>query len=131
MSWVIRWLLMLSLSTQTALLLRAAASGFGIQVTVVDSDGRPVPGARIEVKLGERQIASAVTDQTGQASFPDIAPALYEIAAVKEGFETARYKLSPIRSQPIRVTLEPAARHESVKVMSAARAYRPRQLGFG
>jgi len=105
--------------TQTAPYLGAGVSS-PVQVAVSDSANRPIPGVRIEVKLLGSQIASALTDETGQASFPDLAPANYEITAAKDGFDTARTFLNTAAgaTQPIGLTLAPAAQHESVKVMS-------------
>ena len=114
MSWVIRSVLALLILTQTAPLVRAGAS---VQVSVTDSSNLPIPGVRIDLKLAGRQIASAVTDETGHASFPDLAIAPNEIIGAKEGFETARISLAD-PAQPISLTLEPTAEHESVKVMS-------------
>jgi hypothetical protein len=119
MSWVIRLCLALFVFTQTAPLVRASASGQAIEVSVIDSGNLPIPGVRIEVKLAGRRIAAAFTDETGHASFPDMAPLAYEITAAKDGFETARLNAAdPV--QPVRFTLAPAAQHESVKVMASS-----------
>ena len=97
----------------------ATVSAAALQVAVADSGNLPIPGVRIEVKLAGRQVATAVTDNTGQASFPELAPAPYEITASKDGFEPGHGSADDA-AQPLHLTLEPAGRHESVKVMSAA-----------
>src|SRR5580704_7703709 len=108
MTWVSRVSLIVLLYTLIAPFAGAAASGPALQVAVTDSGNLPIPGVRIEVKLAGRQIASAVTDESGQASFPDLAPAPYEITAAKDGFEILRRTIADA-VQPIRLTLEPAA----------------------
>src|ERR1700722_8759363 len=110
MSWVIRLTIALVIFTLAA----PAQSNPTLRVAVTDSVDRPIPGVRIEVKLADRQIAAAVTDETGQASFPGIATASYEITAAKEGFEIAHGNAGP--DQHVRLVLDPAAQHESVKV---------------
>jgi outer membrane receptor protein involved in Fe transport len=119
MTWVSRLSLTVLLYTQAASLAGAAASGSALQVAVTDSGNLPIPGARVEVMLAGHRIASAVTGESGQAAFPDLAPAPYEITAAKDGFEPGRLTIADA-AQPIHLTLEPAAQHESVKVMSAA-----------
>ena len=117
MSRVILLTLALVVSTQAALPL-TTENGQTLQVAVTDSANRPIPGVHIEVKLADRQIATAVTDESGQAFFPGIAAASYQITAAKDGFETARGNAGP--DQPIRLILEPAAQHESVEVAAIA-----------
>lgn len=117
MPWVIRLALAILVFTQIASTVNADPSSTTLQVAVSDSANRPIPGVRIEVKLAGRQIASAVTDENGQVSFPDLAAASYQITAAKEGFETALSNTAP--DQSVHLTLEPAAQHESVKVMGA------------
>jgi hypothetical protein len=114
---VIQLCLALLVFTLAASILSARVPGQDIQVSVADSSNQPIPGVRIEVKLAGQSVATAVTDQTGQAAFPGLAPAAYEITAVKEGFETARGKSDS--AQPVRITLDPAAQHDSVQVSAA------------
>ena len=95
-----------------------------LQVSVVDTSNQPVSNARIELKIGEATVASAVTDRSGQARFTTLEPRRYEIAAIKDGFETAR-KGDVDLSQPvpasIELTLTPVlARHDSVDVKATA-----------
>ncbi len=90
-----------------------------ISVLVSDSGGRVVEGARVEILLDGRSVASAFSNQAGEASFAALPPAHYQISVSKDGFEALRQSVAEI-AQPIRLTLEPAAQHESVKVMAEA-----------
>ena len=90
-----------------------------ISVLVSDSDGRSVAGARVEILLDGRAIASALSNQVGEASFAALPPAHYQISASKDGFETVRQDQADL-AQPIRLTLAPAAQHENVKVTAEA-----------
>ncbi len=119
MTWVSRITLIVLLYTQAASFAGVATSGSALQVAVTDSGNLPIPGVRIEVKLAGNHIASAVTGESGLAAFPDLTPAPYEITASKDGFEPGRLTIADA-AQPLHLTLEPAGRHESVKVMSAA-----------
>ena len=58
-------------------------------VIVLDQSQLPVPGARVEVKLGDRAIAAASTNETGHADLAWCKPGRFAVSALKEGFETA------------------------------------------
>jgi hypothetical protein len=119
MTWVSRLGLIALLYAQAASCANATASTSTLQVAVTDSGNLPIPGVRIEVKAAGLQVGAAVTDESGRASIPDLAPAPYEITASKDGFEPGRASIAD-PAQPVHLTLDPAAQHDSVKVMSAA-----------
>jgi len=95
-----------------------------IEVSVVDSASQPVPGVQVELKTAQATVSSALTDRNGHARFPALQPARYEIAAAKDGFETAQKSdldLSQSVSASIELTLVPAlARRDSVEVKGTA-----------
>jgi hypothetical protein len=119
MAWTLRFLLAILLFSQAAGLAGATQSDpSGIEVTIVDSANRPVPGVLIQVSVAGRSTASAETDEKGRASFPALQPAKYEVSASKEGFETvSKSGIEP--GQSIQIALRPAAQHESVNVTAA------------
>src|ERR1022692_4696089 len=102
--------------TASVLLWQAAAHAAAppadlfIEVSVVDGSNQPVPGVQVELKTGQATVSRVVTDQKGLARFTDLKPARYEIAAAKDGFESAQKSdlaLSPSLSRIIGVALGP------------------------
>jgi len=93
-------------------------------VSVVDPSNQPVPDVRVELKTGQTAVSSAVTDRNGHVRFTELKPASYEIAATKDGFETARKSdldLSQSVSASLDLTLVPAlARQDSIEVKGTA-----------
>ena len=101
------------------------AAARDLSVTVADSSKQPITGVTVQVKAGQRIVASAETDSQGLASFPNLGTGAYEIAAAKDGFESAIKKgiqLSQDSVAAIQITLLPAVRHESVEVAGTAGA---------
>lgn len=90
-----------------------------VRVVVADGDGRATPGAKVALLLAGKSVAEAVTGEKGQAEFPAMPAAAYRITVSKAGFESVTVAPADF-SQPIRVALEPAAQHESVRVMAEA-----------
>ena len=89
----------------------SAADTVGTTVTVVDSDGRPIEGAR--VTLGERVM---YTSALGAASFPETGPAEVEVLA--PGFEPAKQDLSPGKTASLVVDVAQALLDQRVRLMS-------------
>lgn len=58
-----------------------------LQITTLDETGKPLAGVKLELKKAGAEIATAVTDEKGQASLPKLAAGTYEIVATKEGLE--------------------------------------------
>ena len=69
-----------------------------ISVLVSDSGGRVVEGARVEILLDGRSVASAFSNQAGEASFAALPPAHYQISVSKDGFEALRQSVQRSRS---------------------------------
>lgn len=118
MSWVIRGARLVLAIAQLALVGEALAQ-VPISVAVSDADGRPVPGAHVLLSNHGRTAAEATTDETGQAVFGPLAGTPDRITVTKEGFAMAHAEPGDF-SKPVRVTVEPAAQHDSVKVMAEA-----------
>lgn len=96
-----------------------------IDVTVLDQTSQAVPGARIQLKLGDKLVALAETDENGRARFTQLTPARYAIVATKEGFEPvqkAGLDLAPAGSLSIGLTLVPLTQRESIDVKDTAAA---------
>jgi hypothetical protein len=96
-----------------------------IDVTVLDQTSQAVSGARIQLKLGDKLVASADTDENGRARFTQLAPARYTIVAAKEGFDSAQkagLDLAPAGSLSIGLTLVPLTQRESIDVKDTAAA---------
>lgn len=93
-------------------------------MSVVDSANQPVPGVHVDLITGQTAVSSVVTDRNGHVRFTELKPAIYAIAAAKDGFETARKSdldLSQSASVSIELTLVPAlARQDSIEVKGTA-----------
>src|ERR1700743_928742 len=112
MIWVKRHTFFALLLALFALLSQAFAQS-SITVYVCGPDGRAIPGARVAILQNGREAASASTGENGEAPFATLPPAHYEISVSKDGFDALREEVAD-SAQPIRVTLAPAAQHESV-----------------
>jgi hypothetical protein len=96
-----------------------------IDVTVLDQTSQAVPGARVQLKVGQQVVASAETDENGRARFTQLTPARYAIVVTKEGFEPvqkAGLDLAPAGSLSIGLTLVPLTQRESIDVKDTAAA---------
>ncbi|HXU39420.1 MAG TPA: carboxypeptidase regulatory-like domain-containing protein, partial [Blastocatellia bacterium] len=58
-----------------------------VRVTASDETDKPVVGALVEVKLKGSVAASAVTNEKGEADFPNLLPGSYDVVVSKESFE--------------------------------------------
>ncbi|MGB7722352.1 MAG: carboxypeptidase-like regulatory domain-containing protein, partial [Bryobacteraceae bacterium] len=70
-----------------AVLTGQSPAAAGIDVTVLDQTSQAVPGARVQLQVGQQVVASAGTDEKGHARFTQLTPARYAIVVTKEGFE--------------------------------------------
>lgn len=94
-----------------------------IVVTVVDSSGLPAPGARVQLRAAGMASTARDTNEKGQVEFGDLAPATYDVAISKDGFEAAGKNgvmVGPDSAVEVRLTLAPVARTEKVEVTAAA-----------
>jgi hypothetical protein len=88
-------------------------------VIVLDESQLPVPGARVELKLGDQAIAAASTNETGRAEFAWCKPGRVAVSALKEGFETASiddFEGKEGVDEALELTLKPAASRQSIEV---------------
>src|ERR1017187_551646 len=75
------------LTSLVALLLFWQGPANTLDVSVVDSSNRPVPGVRVELKTAGQVVASKQTAENGHALFNEVKPARYEVDASKDGFD--------------------------------------------
>ncbi|MFP5261138.1 MAG: carboxypeptidase regulatory-like domain-containing protein [Blastocatellia bacterium] len=62
--------------------------GATVRVSTNDESEKAVAGVRVELKLGGAVVATAVTNERGEAEFSGVAAGTYEVAVSKEGLET-------------------------------------------
>ncbi|HUQ87659.1 MAG TPA: TonB-dependent receptor [Vicinamibacterales bacterium] len=88
-----------------------------IDVTVLDGQGRAVPGALVEI--GGPTPMSQTTDDSGEAHFLNLSPGAYSVTAALSGFSTYRndkIEVAGGRSVPLKVTLGVSGVAEAVQV---------------
>ena len=88
-----------------------------VRVRVVDPQGLPVPGARVEVNSPDRRNspAVAVTPADGAAKFEVDAPA--EVVVQATGFDPVRERIERTTSDPAVIRLRPAMVRSSIDVI--------------
>jgi hypothetical protein len=58
-----------------------------LKITALDEVGAPIAAVKIELKKTGTLIGTVLTDDKGQAMFPNLGAGTYEISATKEGLE--------------------------------------------
>ena len=91
-------------------------------VIVLDESQSRVPGASVQIRLGDQVIFATMADETGSA---DLAckPGRYSVSASKEGFETAvveDFECKDGDAAALELTLKPAAKVQSIEVQDTA-----------
>jgi outer membrane cobalamin receptor len=88
-----------------------------VQVRIVDPQGLPVPGARVEVNSPDRRNspAVAVTSGDGVAKFEVDAPV--EVVVQASGFDLVRERIERRASDPAVIRLRPAMVRSSIDVI--------------
>jgi hypothetical protein len=90
-----------------------------IDVTVVDSQSRPVPGVLIEIAGASTQ--SQTTDEKGEAHFLNLAPGRYRVSATLSGFQpfvAEAIEVAAGTSVPLNVPLRVGGVTEAVQVVA-------------
>jgi hypothetical protein len=100
---------------------QAAAFGQSVVVSVIDTAHLPVAGARLQLRAGEATVAAAETDENGQATFANLAPAHYTLVASKDGLEQLEHPEIDVdgagtANVSVIVTMAVMGRHEAVDV---------------
>ena len=96
-----------------------------LDVIVLDQSRLPVPGAEVEIALGNQSIATVFSDQSGRTVFPLPKPGRYTIRVSKAGFETAAvpdFAWDEAAPASLEVTLMAAGTKESIEVHAEASA---------
>jgi hypothetical protein len=68
-----------------------------IRVVTLNDSNQPISAVTVQIKLKGASVRTAATNEQGLAEFPNIAPGVYEVAIVKDGFE-------PLSQNDIQVT---------------------------
>ena len=87
-------------------------------VIVIDESQARVPGAAVEIRLRDKVILTAATDETGRAELT-CEPGRYRVSASKEGFETAvveEFECKDGDAATVELTLRPDANRQSIDV---------------
>ena len=103
---------------------QAAAFGQSVVVSVVDAAHLPVAGARLQLRGGEAVVAAAETDEKGQATFANLAPAHYTLAVSKDGLEQLERPEIEVEGAvaadvSVLVTMAVMGRHEAIDVVES------------
>ena len=96
-----------------------------LNVIVLDQSRLPVPGAKVELALGNQPIATVFSDQSGHTVFPLRRPERYTIRVSKAGFETTSvpdFAWDDAAPRSLELTLMAAGTKESVEVHAEASA---------
>src|ERR1035438_9511906 len=96
-----------------------------LNVIVLDQSRLPVPGATVEIVLGDQSIATVLSDQSGCTVFPPRKPGRYTIRVSKAGFETAAvpdFTWDEAAPASLEVMLMAAGTKESIEVHAEASA---------
>src|SRR5262249_21963397 len=78
--------------------------------TSKDRENRPVAGAEVQLKLGDKVIETRSTDANGVAEFSAVPAGIYNIAIWKDGYHElpqTQVTISPEASQEIDFVLAP------------------------
>jgi Carboxypeptidase regulatory-like domain len=91
--------------------------------TITDTSGGVIPGARITItELGQSASRTAVTDGSGNYSFPQLPPGTYGIRVEKQGFSTGVRSGVPLEvnsSVRVNMTLKPGEVTQTVTVKAS------------
>jgi Carboxypeptidase regulatory-like domain/TonB-dependent Receptor Plug Domain len=90
-----------------------------IRVSVVDSSGLPIPGARLQLFTGPKAVAEIKTDIEGHAAFSALPSGHYDVVASFGGFEESRKRDVVVygnASLTLEFKLSPMVRPDSIEV---------------
>src|ERR1035438_2160040 len=96
-----------------------------LDVIVLDQSRLPVPGAEVDIALGNQSIATVFSDQSGRSVFPLRKAERYTIRVSKAGFETGAvpdFAWDEAAPPSLEVTLMAAGTNESIEVHAEASA---------
>jgi hypothetical protein len=104
---------------------RLSAQGFGsINGTVTDASGAVVPDAQVTaIQVGTGISSTTTTGSQGNFVFPILAPSVYNITAMRSGFEAYTEKGVALRADnavTVNITLKPGTTTETVTVSADA-----------
>jgi Ca-activated chloride channel family protein len=68
---------------------------------VVDDNAAGVAGATVDLRMGARVDRTTLTDAGGRFRFEQVVPALYEVRALKTGFQVVSMSVEVVKDRPI------------------------------
>lgn len=94
----------------------------GLRGVLVDPSGAPVPGIRMTLVAGDRELA-AFTSPTGEFRFEGLVAGTYELRCEAPGFDSVvrRVRVSGLPAQPLRVTLTIASLKQELNIAESER----------
>ena len=124
-------LLLLGLALAAAPIARAGQAKAQLRVLVQDEAGVPIAAAIVEISQKETLVATVNTDEKGTASLPNLAPGVYQVKVLKDGFEPRVQENVTLAAGPgieITFTLVPKVQlKEEINVSATAGAVTPEQ----
>src|SRR5579864_2595524 len=91
--------------------------------TVTDSSGAIVPNAKVTITETNTGIShSAMTNESGNYSFPDLPPGTYDVTVEQSGFKKESRKANDVlvnSTVRVNITLQPGNVSETVEVTGA------------
>ena len=118
-----KWMFVLLASAGSLLGQASPPDARPLNVIVLDQSRLPVPGAKVELALGNQPIATVFSDQSGRTVFPLSKPERYTIRVSKAGFETTSvpdFAWDEAAPRSLEVTLTAAGTKESIEVHAEA-----------
>jgi hypothetical protein len=101
---------------------KSETASSSLAVVVLDASHLPVPGARVEFRLGDQLMFAGLANATGQVECL-CKSGRYTISAFQEGFETAvatDFEWKDGSTSPLELILVPAASKQSIEVHETA-----------
>ena len=101
----------------------AAQTTGSIDVLLTDQAHQPAAGFLVELKVDDKTVASAPTNEQGRATFTALSPANYRVSVTHEGFEpiVRDLDLTASNSTSLELTAVPSlARRDSIDVSGKA-----------
>lgn len=111
----------LVLSLWVTALSGAPQTGRQLDVMVRDQGNLAVPGVRLELKSGDKSVATSTTGTDGHAIFNELKPLTYRLSISAKGFENLEKDIDLTSGQdavPVTVTMVPAMERTKVTVTS-------------
>lgn len=99
-----------------------ARQSSSVIVTVSDQTGKVIPGAQTELRLNDKVISTAMTNDEGRAELKNVPPEKYLLIVTRDNFEPATQEITIATSAPIELplTLVPKGVSASIDIAASA-----------